>query len=385
MLPGEATPPILRNLSISVSMKGWVPNREEIAVFARFRLSLALVSLLIASLLLAACGASSAAPATPAAAAVAAEDPRADWPATFRLGLFGGDDAEEVLESNEPLRNYLEAQLGIPVEIFTGTSYSAVIEAMRANRVDAMQVGPFAYILAVQEAQAEAIALGISTSAEPAVFDPNLQPYYYSAIFTRKGSGVSTIEDLRGRDFSFVDPGSASGHLIPRTYLVGQGLDPDTDMRTIFAGSHATSVEAVANGKVAAGAATIATLYRMNREGQVKLCTFPDSDQPNVQRSPELIRSTYEACPEGSLTVIALSDAIPNTPFAVRQALPTSFKQAVKDALLNIKNEPELVGLYKRWFVDPVADSAISLDQLYNPLRDVATLLDLDLKELAEQ
>jgi phosphonate transport system substrate-binding protein len=361
-------------------------------VFARIRLPLALVSLLSAGLLIAACGAAPTAPASSAAepaanppAPAATADPRADWPETFRLGLFGGDDAEEVLESNEPLRNYLEAQLGIPVEIFTGTSYSAVIEAMRADRVDAMQVGPFAYILAVQEAQAEALALGISTSADPAVFDPALQPYYYSAIFTRKGSGVSTVADLRGKDFSFVDPASTSGHLIPKTYLVDQGLDPDEDMNTIFAGSHPTSVEAVANGKVAAGAATIATLYRMNREGQVKLCTFPDGDQPNVQRSAEVIRSTYEACPEGSLAVIALSDPIPNTPFAVRQELPASFKQAVKDALLNIKDETELVTLYKRWFVDPTADSAINLDQLYNPLRDVATLLDLDLKELAEQ
>ncbi|NJN16964.1 MAG: phosphate/phosphite/phosphonate ABC transporter substrate-binding protein [Oscillochloris sp.] len=357
-------------------------------MFTRIRLPLALSSLLIVGLLIAACGAApTAAPnsAAEAANAPAAADPRAGWPETFRLGLFGGDDAEEVLESNEPLRTYLEAQLGVPVEIFTGTSYTAVIEAMRADRVDAMQVGPFSYILAVQEAQAEAIVVGISTSAEPAVYDPNLQPYYYSAIFTRKGSGVETIEDLRGQDFSFVDPASTSGHLIPKTYLVGKGINPDEEMNTIFAGSHPTSVEAVANGKVAAGAATIATLYRMNREGQVQLCTFPDGGEPNMQRSEEVIRSTYEACPEGSLAVIALSDPIPNTPFAVRQELPDSFKQAVKQALLNIKDQPDLVTIYKRWFVDPTADSAINLDQLYNPLRDVATILDLDLKELAEQ
>ena len=88
-------------------------------------------------------------------------DPKAGWPKTFRVGLFGGDDAEETLRNAAPMKKLLESKLGIPVELFTGTSYGAVIEAMRAEKVDAMTVGPFAYILAVQEAKAEAIATGV--------------------------------------------------------------------------------------------------------------------------------------------------------------------------------------------------------------------------------
>ena len=37
------------------------------------------------------------------------------------------------------------------------------------------------------------------------------------------------------------------------------------------------------------------------------------------------------------------------------------------------------------WYVDPSADLGLeSLDQYYNSLRDIAKLLDLDLKELAK-
>ena len=104
-------------------------------------------------------------------------DPRAGWPSTFKIGLFGGDDAEETLRNAAPVKKLMEEQLGMPVEIFTGTSYSAVIEAMRAGRVDAMTVGPFAYILAVQEAKAEAIAVGISTTAKEPVYDSTILPY----------------------------------------------------------------------------------------------------------------------------------------------------------------------------------------------------------------
>lgn len=335
---------------------------------------------------------STAAPAEPTAAPAAAStaapaaDPRAGWPETFRLGLFGGDDAEEVLQTNEPLRLHLEKALGIPVEVFTGTSYSAVIEAMRADRVDGMSVGPFAYILAVQEAQAEALAVGVSTRAEPAVYDPTISPYYFSVIFTKKGSGIATVQDLIGKDFSFVDPASTSGHLIPKTYLKNNGIDADKQMNTIFAGSHPTSAEAVWNGKVAAGAATIVTLYNLAEEGSVQFCAFEDGQLPNFKRTPDEIKARYDSCPDGSLVIIAQSDPIPNTPFAVRSNLPDSFKQAVKEALLSVKDDPELVATFKRWFLDPTAGTDLaSLDQFYNPLRDAAKLLDLDLQELANQ
>jgi phosphonate transport system substrate-binding protein len=139
-----------------------------------------------------------------------ANDPRAGWPNVFRVGLFGGDDAEETLRNAEPMKKLLQESLGMPVEIYTGTSYSAVIEAMRANRVDAMTVGPFAYILAVQEAKAEALAVSISSTAQNAVYDSTILPYYESVVFTKKGNGINKIDDIKGKGFNFVDPASTS-------------------------------------------------------------------------------------------------------------------------------------------------------------------------------
>jgi phosphonate transport system substrate-binding protein len=320
--------------------------------------------------------------AAPIATVAGASNDREGWPETFKVGYFGGDDAEELLRSNEPFRVYLEERLGVPVELSTGTSYSAVIEAMRADRVDAMSVGPFAYILAVQEAGAEALGVGVSTRDDPAVYDPSLVPYYYSAIFTKKGNGITSLDDLRGTDFNFVDPASTSGHLIPKTYLLNNGINPDEDMNTVFAGSHPTSVIAVWNDKSDAGAATISTLYNQDAEGLIEFCEFADGEV-NKARTPEELRAYFDACPDGELAVVALSDAIPNTPFAIRSDLPPSFKAAVKDALLDIKNNPELIAQTKRWYLDPAPEFGLeTLDQFYNPLRDAARQLDLDLREL---
>lgn len=329
-------------------------------------------------------GAATAVPPTaaPTATAEPTADPKADWPKKFVVGMFGGDDAEKVLRDNEPLRALLEKNLGIPVELQTGTSYSAVIEAMRAGRVDGFEVGPFSYTLAVQEAGAEALVVSISTSKDPAVYVANAPTHYLSMIITKKGSGIRTFEDLKGKDFSFVDPASTSGHLAPKTLLIKNGLNPDTDMKTIFAGSHPTSVLAVWEGKVAAGATYEGNLYNLAKEGQIDFCGFPDGEQAKLRTQAE-IDAVYDACPDGSIVVIAISDPIPNTPFAVRQSLPQSFKDAVHDTLLMIKDDPEMVAALKFWYTDPHEEMGLeNLDAYYNYLRDIAKLLNLDLKAM---
>jgi phosphonate transport system substrate-binding protein len=318
------------------------------------------------------------------AAAPATEGDMTDWPATFRVGFFAGDDAEKTLKDNEPFRLYMEEQLGIPVELFTGTSYSAVIEAMRADRVEGMLVGPFAYVLAVQEAQAEALAISMGLEADATTFDPDAPTHYYSTVFTKKGSGIATLEDLKGKDFTFVDPASTSGHLAPKTLLIKNGLNPDTDMKTVFAGSHPSSVLAVWNDQAPAGATFENNLYTLAEEGQIEFCGFADG-KTAIKRTPEEIKAVYDACPDGNLVIVAYSDEIPSTPFAVRSTLPDSFKGAVKDALMAIKDSDELIVQMAGWYVDPSESLGLeALDQYYNSLRDIAKLLNLDLKELAK-
>jgi len=337
------------------------------------------VLLTLVATLLAACGG-----ATPVAAptAAAAADPKAGWPTKFVVGFFAGDDPDAVTFNNEPFRAYLEKQLGIKVELVTGSSYTAVIEAMRVKKVDAMQVGPFSHILAVQEAKAEALVVSISANAKNPKYDAKLLPYYYSVIFTKKGSGISTLADLKGKNFTFVDPASTSGHLMPRALLVKAGLNPDNDMKTVFAGSHPSSVIAVWNDKVPAGATHQGNLYNMDLNKQVELCFWPDGEVGKPRTAQE-IKAVYDACPNGKLAIIAMTDPIPNTPFAVRSDLPESFKAEIRTALLAIKDSPDLITQLKRWYVDPSQDLGLkALEAFYNPLRDVAKILDLDLKKM---
>jgi phosphonate transport system substrate-binding protein len=322
-----------------------------------------------------------AAPSATAAATATTQTASVDktgWPTEFKIGLFASDDAQKVLNNSEPIRNYLEKALGIPVKVTTGTSYSAVIEAMRAKRVDAMEVGPLAYVLASKEANAQALAVAVAPVVKEGItvtYDSKLIPYYYSVIFTKKGSGIKTLADLKGKGFNFVDPASTSGHMMPKSYLINNGINPDTDLKAVFAGSHPTSVLSVWNGKAPAGATYEDNLYQLAADKQIDFCAF---DKPHTRPTDDEIKARYDACPDGSIVVLAFTDPIPQTPFAVRGDLPESFKQAVTDALMGIKDNPEMIASYHQWYVNPAQSLGLkSLDNLYDGLRDVAKNLNI--------
>lgn len=318
---------------------------------------------------------------------------RTGWPETFIVGVYPGDNVDDALAAVEPLRVYLEETLGVRTVLVTGTSYTAVIEAMRAGRADAMEVGPFSYVLAALEANAEAIAVanfqeGITT--EDATNVPTeFIPGYFSVLFTVKGSGIASIADLEGRSFAFTDPASTSGYLIPATTIMTtQGFDDPVQIEEfadiVFAGNHPSAVLSVSEGTTDAGATFDGNMVEQADEGLIEVCGYEAGtgdfpfDDPMTQ---EEIDAIYNECPEGSIAVFAQSSVIPDTPFAVRGDLPESFKNAVRDALLDIANDPELIVALERYYVDPTEFLGLdTLDNLYDGLRDTAELLRIDLR-----
>lgn len=87
----------------------------------------------------------------------------ASMPNELILGLIPAENNEEMIAKFEPMRAHLEQKLGIKVKLFTATDYTSVIEAMRQKKVDIAWFGPLSYVLAEQEAGAEAFAVGVRT------------------------------------------------------------------------------------------------------------------------------------------------------------------------------------------------------------------------------
>ena len=85
---------------------------------------------------------------------------------------------------------------------YTAGDYVSIVEAMRAKKVDVAWLGSFSYVLAVQEAGAEAFVAGVRKSTGKAS--------YTSLIFVRADARYQSVMDLKGKSFAFVDPASTS-------------------------------------------------------------------------------------------------------------------------------------------------------------------------------
>jgi len=264
------------------------------------------------------------------------------------IGLIPGEDVESELRLYQPLLDHIETSLEIEeLEVFIGPDYTAVIEAMRAARLDVARFGPFSYVLARAVAEVEPIAVIGTDAGEPAT--------YHSVILTAADSGIADLDDLRGRTIAFTDPASTSGYLFPRFMLNEAGIDPDQEMEPIFAGSGDAVLLAVANGQVDAGANSDLGIEVAIREGVI------DSEQ---------------------IAIIARSAPIPRSPFATRADLDPALRRRLLGALLSFHEENSGAAVEALLEEEGGTRYVEATDALYDPVRVVAQVLDLDLESL---
>src|SRR5208282_3147683 len=147
-----------------------------------------------------------------------------------RYGVEPFDTAPRLIPIYDKIAEMISAKLGCEVKVFISTNYNAEIEAMRNGKLEIAEFGPLGYVLAHEVAKAEAVATFANAQG-------NVDTYWAS-IVTYPQSGIKTVAEIRGRSFAFSDPASTSGHLFPAYGLRKAGLDPEKDVKGIYAGSH---------------------------------------------------------------------------------------------------------------------------------------------------
>ena len=164
---------------------------------------------------------------------------------TVRFGVEPYEAAARLVPIYGHLGDLIGKKLGCTVTVLITTTYTAEIEAMRNGKLEVGEFGPLGYVLAHQVAKAEAVATFFNYKGKPET--------YTAGIVTWPGSGIHALKDVAGHTFAFSDPASTSGHLFPAYALAKAGINPDTGVKGIYAGSHGASFEALRNHKVQAG------------------------------------------------------------------------------------------------------------------------------------
>ncbi len=154
-----------------------------------------------------------------------------------------------------PLFELLTEEVGVEFAWIGSKSYDAVIDNVTSGRADIGYVGPFAYVDAQDNHGVQLICRTLSKKK---------QEFYHSMIVTRRDSGIDSLQDLKGKRFSFTDPKSTSGFLFPMAKLKKEGLDTEDFAEIKYLKRHANSLLAVHKSHVDAGATSYTAIDKVD-------------------------------------------------------------------------------------------------------------------------
>jgi phosphonate transport system substrate-binding protein len=242
------------------------------------------------------------------------EEPQNDQDAEaadiFEIAVIPAQNQGDMQKAMTKLGAVLQEKLNREVEVNVYPDYNGVVEAMNFGQVDMAFFGPLTYVIAHEKSGAKAIVTQLIDG----------KPFYHSYIITHADSPWETLEDLlkdsNDVTFTFGDPSSTSGALIPGIELKDRGVYTDPNNHQFenvrFSGSHDVTALSVQNKLVDAGAIDSAIFDILVEEGTV------DGDQ---------------------FKVIWESDKIFQYPWAVEKDTDQETIDNLREAFTEIKDE----------------------------------------------
>jgi phosphonate transport system substrate-binding protein len=270
-------------------------------------------------------------------------------PKTFTLGIVSPVNQKEIEGHFRDFVRYVASKLAAlqPIEgsIVVVSSQSGLAKLLAEGKVDFYMESPYPTYLINNVYGAGKLLL---RRWKGGMAD------YYAMIFTKRNSEMRRLEDLRGKIIAFEDPGSTSGHFLPKFLLSRLGFKLVEKSRIesnvsadevgyLFAYSQDKLVDLVLTKQVAAGAfsnddyatlgkrkkSDIRILAETERLPRHLVSVRKDLDPALVNRLEKILLSMHQD-PEGRQILQRTDgttkfDALPGGELAMRQRLLDTF------------------------------------------------------------
>ena len=225
-------------------------------------------------------------------------------PDTLIFAYTPVEDPAVYKEAWSDFLEHLEEATGKDVVFFPVQNNAAQIEAMRSGRLHIAGFNTGSNPLAVNCA-------GFNPFTIMASKDGNFG--YEMEIITYPGSGIESVDDIKGKQLAFTSPTSNSGFKAPSAILKSDfDLIPERDFEAVFSGKHDNSILGVANKDYPAASIANSVKARMISRDVIK---------------PEDVVTIYK------------SQTFPTTGFGVVYNLKPELKDAIRDAFFSFEWE----------------------------------------------
>ena len=258
-------------------------------------------------------------------------------PKEVTLAFVPSDKTDTVITNAKPLKDYLEKEMGVKINLKVPSDYTSTIQALKTGQADFAAIATLAYVIAKEETGAQILYKSVRGKATS----------YRGQITIRAEDKdkIKTVADLKGKTVAITDTVSTSGYLFPLLKLQKAGVDyKDTkQLKIMEAGSHPAAMIQLYQKKVDA-----AFTFEDARENLVK-------DYPDVKTK---------------LVPLDYTDPIPNDTIVARKDLDPKLIEKFKAAMAKIIAMPdaERKAILKVYSWDNIAPAQ---DADYNVVRDV--------------
>ncbi|MFD3300509.1 putative selenate ABC transporter substrate-binding protein [Aquipseudomonas alcaligenes] len=176
----------------------------------------------------------------------------------LKVSAIPDEAPTELLRKFKPLGAYLEKELGMKVEFVPVADYPAVVEALATDRLDLAWLGGFTFVQ-VRLKTGNAIPL---VQRE--------QDAQFTSKFISANPDVKSLADLKGKSFAFGSVSSTSGSLMPRYFMLQDGIKPETFFSRVgYSGAHDATAAWVQAGKVDGGVLNASVWDKLVAAGKV--------------------------------------------------------------------------------------------------------------------
>ena len=239
------------------------------------------------------------------------------------IGIFPRRDAVTTAKLFRPLSEYLEKRLGVPVEFELSPNFDTFLTRLEERRYDLVHLNPYDYVSVHDRLKYDALVQNEEFGEKT----------IKGAIYVHHDSGITQLQQLRGKKILFGGgPRAMMSYIVP-TYLLRQAGLRKGDYQESYAINPPNAVLAVYLRQADAAGA-----------GEV------------VRRLP-VVTSKIDV---GKLDVIAQSEPLPHLPWAVKREMPEALKDRIRELLVALKDSEQGRNILKQASLsafNPVQDS----------------------------
>ena len=254
---------------------------------------------------------------------------------TFTFTAIPDADESRLNARFGKVADYLSEQLGVDVKYIPVKSYPAAITAFRNDQVQLAWFGGLSGV------QARALVEGSEAIAQ-GYEDQFFKTYIIANTSTEIDASDELPEDIKGKTFTFGSKGSTSGRLMPE-FFIREAFNASPDelfSRVGFSGDHSRTIAQVQSGVYQVGAVNYSVWDTEVEEGKI------DTDKVKVIWTTP----TY---PDYQWTIRGDVDA----------RYGEGFKDKVRTALLNMKDEGLLTSFPRKSFVPASNDDYAPIER----------------------